>query len=143
MPATHLGSSADMREWAVWLSCVMAAASLAVLLAEMRRSERGAFATVGTGLFAVGALLLAVLRPARVSARESKIGARVVVLADTSRSMALVGDDRRPRRDARDDAISLLRKIATGARLLVLGFGDGAPTPLGEEDLLSKGATQA
>ena len=128
-----------MPEWAVWLSCFLAAASLTALVSEMRRSERGAVAAGATGFLAVGALLLAVLRPARVSARESKIGARVVVLADTSRSMALAGDDGRPRRDVRDEAISLLRKSTAGARLLVLGFGDGAPTPWGGEN----GSTQA
>jgi len=143
MLSTHLGSSADLPEWAVWLSFIVAAASVAALLNEMRRSERGALVTAATGLLAAATLLLAVLRPARVSARESKIGARVVVLADTSRSMALAGDDGRPRRDARDQAISMLQKSAAGARLLVLAFGDGAPTPLVGDDLRSKGTTQA
>ena len=65
------------------------------------------------------------LRPARVSARESTVGARVVVLADASRSMALDGDDGRPRLAARDEAIAAPAKDGRGARLVVLGFGDG------------------
>ncbi len=103
-----------------------------MLAFEMRRRERGGPWIAVTGLLAVAALLAAVLRPARVSARESTLGARVVVLADTSRSMALPGNDGRPRRVARDEAIARLKSHANGARLVVLGFGDGPPTPLGE-----------
>ena len=85
---------------------------------------------VGTGIVAVGALLLAVLRPVKIAARESVVGARVVVLADASRSMALPGDNGAARLAARDQALASLEKNAGNARLLVLGFGDGAPRPL-------------
>jgi uncharacterized membrane protein len=128
--STHLGPSADMPQWAALLGCALALASFAMLLIEMRRSERRGLPIALSGLLAVTALLAAVLRPARVSALESTVGARVIVLADTSRSMALGGDDGRTRREARDQAIEQLRKGGDNTRLIVLGFGDGAPAPL-------------
>jgi len=132
MASTHLGPSADLPPWAALLGCALALASFAMLLVEMRRRERSGLAIGASGLLAVVALLAAVVRPARVSARESTVGARVVVLVDTSRSMALPGDDGRPRRDARDEAIERLRKGGANARQVVLGFGDGPPAPLSE-----------
>jgi uncharacterized membrane protein len=130
MPTTHFASSSDLPTWAVVLACILAAASLAMLLVEMRRRERGGAAIVLTGLLAVGMLLVAVLRPVKIAARESVVGARVVVLSDTSRSMALPGDGAKLRREARDAAIAALGKSASDARLLVLGFGEGAARPL-------------
>src|ERR1700733_6258677 len=104
MPSTHLGTSPDLAPWAVWLAVGLTVASFAMLLVEMRRRERGGLASAATGLVAVVALLTAVVRPARVTARESLVGARVVVLADASRSMALVQGDG-PRWQARDRAV--------------------------------------
>jgi uncharacterized membrane protein len=134
MLSTHLGASADLPPWAVIAACLVAAASFVMLVAELRRSGPSRSATglaiAASGLLAVAALLGAVLRPAQVSARESTVGARVVVLADASRSMALPGDSGQPRQDARDEAIAKLQKSAQNARLVVLGFGDGAATPL-------------
>jgi uncharacterized membrane protein len=129
MLATHLGPSGDLATWAVWLAVGLAALSFAMLLVEMRRREAGGLLIAATGLLAVAALLAAVLRPARVSARESVVGARVVVLADTSRSMALEQPGG-PRWQARDRAVEALAKASTSARLSVLGFGEGAAAPL-------------
>ncbi|MGH7295100.1 MAG: VWA domain-containing protein, partial [Polyangiaceae bacterium] len=129
MLTTRLGPSGDLAPWAVWLAAGLALASFVMLLFEMRRRERGGVLIAVTGLVAVMALLAAVLRPARVSARESVVGARVVVLADASRSMAL-DQPGGPRWKARDAAIEALAKAATSARLSVLGFGDGPPTPM-------------
>ena len=130
MPTTRFASTSDLPTWAVVAACVLATASLLLLFVEMRRRERGGALIVVTGIAAVASLLLAVLRPARISARESVVGARVVVLADSSRSMALPGDDGTARQEARDAAIIALQKSAPDARLLVLGFGDGPPQPL-------------
>jgi hypothetical protein len=102
MLTTRLGASADLPPWAVWLACALAVASTVLLFVEMRRRERGGLVIAASGVLAVAALVAAVLRPARVSSRDTTVGARVVVLADASRSMALAGDDGRPRRDARD-----------------------------------------
>jgi len=135
MLSTHLGPSADLPPWAIALACALAIASLALLLVETRRRERGGIVVVVSGLLAVTALVAAALRPARTSARESTVGARVVVLADTSRSMALGGDGGRSRRMARDMAIAKLERKNPNARLVVLGFGDGPPLPLADASL--------
>jgi uncharacterized membrane protein len=130
MPTTHLTSSSDLPEWAVLLSCVLALASFAMLLIELRRRERGGSAIVLTGILALAALVAAVLRPVRIAARESVVGARVVVLADTSRSMALPSEGGKTRREVRDQAILALEKASPDVRIAVLGFGQGAPRPL-------------
>jgi len=119
-----------MPPWTAGLACALALASLVLLLVELRRRERGGGIIAVSGVLAVAALAAAALRPARVSARESTVGARVVVLADTSRSMALGGDDGRSRREERDLAIAALQKRNPDVRLVVLGFGDGSPSPL-------------
>ncbi len=129
MLSTHLGPSGDLASWAVWLAVGLTLVSFVMLLVEMRRRERGGVAIALTGLLAVVALLAAVMRPARVSARESLVGARVVVLADTSRSMALEQPGGR-RWQTRDRALEALAKASTNARLTVLGFGEGPPAPL-------------
>jgi uncharacterized membrane protein len=139
---SRVGPSGDLAPWMVWLAVGLALASFAMLLLEMRQRQGGAWRAAAwswvialTGLLAVSALLAAVLRPARVTARESVVGARVVVLADTSRSMALPangggggrGGDKRFQ--VRDRAIEAIAKSAQSARLTVLGFADGAPLP--------------
>jgi uncharacterized membrane protein len=128
--SAHIGPSGDMPTWATWLAVVLTVTSFAMLLVEMRRRERGGgLAIAATGLLAVGGLLVAVLRPARVSARESVVGARVVVLADVSRSMAL----KQPggaRWEVRDTALEALAKAGANVRLAVLGFGEGPAAPL-------------
>ena len=134
MPTTRFAPTSDLPAWAVVVACALALASFALLIVEMRRRERGGWAIVATGLVAIGALLLAVLRPVRIAARESVVGARVVVLADTSRSMALPGDSGATRLAERDLGRSpRSRRTPSDARLLVLGFGDGAPRAAGTD----------
>jgi uncharacterized membrane protein len=130
MPSTHFATSSDLPPWAVALACAIAVASLVLLALELRKRERGGLLLGASGLFALGLMVLAVLRPVKIAARESVVGARVVVLADASRSMALKSDDGALRRDVRDRVVAALSKRAESARLVVLGFGDGAPRPL-------------
>jgi uncharacterized membrane protein len=125
---TRLATSTDLPAWLVTLACVLAGASFIMLLIEMRRRERGGLAIALTGLLAIAGLLTAVLRPVRVAARESVVGAKVVVLADTSRSMAL-SDGGHPRTKDRDAALAALTGGHKDARFVLLGFGDGAPAP--------------
>lgn len=128
---TRLAVNGDLPLWAAILACVLALASLAVLVAlELRRRERGGVLIVVTGVAAVGALLLAVARPVRIAAKESVVGAKVVVLADTSRSMVLAQDGKTTRRDVENRALAEIGKKSKDARLLVLGFGDGPAFPL-------------
>ncbi|WP_146652587.1 glutamine amidotransferase [Labilithrix luteola] len=127
---TRLAVNGDLPPWAAILACVLVAVSLLVLLVvELRRRERGGPLIVVTGLLALGALLCAVLRPVRIAARESVVGAKVVVLADTSRSMALPESEKTPRGATRDRAITELGARSKDARLAILGFGEGAPAP--------------
>lgn len=129
--STRLAVNGDLPPWAAVLACALVLLSLGVLvLHELRRRERGGVAIVATGVLAVLALLLAVVRPVRIAARESVIGAKVVVLADTSRSMALPQEGKTSRRDIETRALGDLAKKSKDARLLVLGFGDGAPAPI-------------
>jgi uncharacterized membrane protein len=115
--STRLAVNGDLPLWAAIVACVLVLASLGVLL-------------VATGVVAIGALLLAVVRPVRIAARESVIGAKVIVLGDSSRSMALPQEGKTPRRDVELRAIADLEKKSKDARLHLLAFGDGAPLPL-------------
>lgn len=129
---TRLASSGDLPTWAVVATIVLALVSLGALLGvELRRRERGGPSIVVSGVIAVAALVLAVVRPVRIAASESVVGAKVLVLADASRSMDLPGDDA-PRREARDAAVRRIQSVAGDARLTTLAFGDGAPRPLSE-----------
>ncbi len=124
---TRLAINGDLPAWAVFVACALAVASLAVLFFyELRRRERGGIVIVLTGTLAVAALLAAIARPIRIAARESVIGAKVVVLADMSRSMALPQRGSRLRSAVRDAALAELAKKAGETRLLVFGFGEGA-----------------
>ncbi|HVJ93233.1 MAG TPA: hypothetical protein VM580_25705 [Labilithrix sp.] len=128
--STRLAVNGDLPTWAAILACGLVLVSLGFLaLHEVRRRERAGAAIVVTGVLALLALLLAVLRPVRIAARESVIGAKVVVLADTSRSMALPDQGKTSRFEVASRALSELTKKSKDARLLVLGFGDGAPSP--------------
>ena len=129
--STRLAVNGDLPPWAAIVACALVLVSLAMLVVfELRRRERGGIAIVVSGVLALVALLLAVVRPVRIAARESVIGAKVVVLADTSRSMALPDDGGTTRHDVATRALAELAKKAKDARLLVLGFGDGAPAPI-------------
>lgn len=128
---TRLAVNGDLPTWAAILALVLVGVSLALLLGlELRKRERGGVLIVATGVLALGALLAAILRPVRVAARESVVGAKVVVLADVSRSMALPQDGK-TRADVEARVLAELGKSAKDARLHVLGFGSGAPAPLG------------
>src|SRR5262249_46739292 len=127
--STRLAVNGDLPSWATVLACALVLVSLSVLvLHELRRRERGGPTIVATGVLAVLALLLAVLRPVRIAARETGIRPNVVVLTDTSRSMALP-DGKSTRQAIETRALADLAKKSEDARLLVLGFGEGAPVP--------------
>jgi hypothetical protein len=134
MLESRLTASSDLPAWAVALACVLGLVSVVMLVVELRTRRGGSAAVIaGSGVIAVLSLVLAVLRPVRIAARESVVGARVVVLADASRSMALPGDDASKKRfEARAAAIHELGKASPDARWIVLGFGEGAPSPLAE-----------
>ncbi len=102
----------------------------AVLLAlELRARRARSIAVVLSGALALVALVLAFMRPARVRAEVSSVGARVVVLVDRSRRLLLPDDGSTREARARAAARSV-RERFSNARVTVLGFGDGEPTPL-------------
>ncbi|HVH42291.1 MAG TPA: vWA domain-containing protein, partial [Labilithrix sp.] len=132
---TRLAVNGDLPTWAAVLACLLVLSSLTVLVVhELRRRERGGVAIVVSGVLALVALLLAVVRPVRIAARESVIGAKVIVLADNSRSMALPQDGKAPRSETQARALAELARKAKDSRLLVFGFGEGAPAPLAAKE---------
>ncbi len=107
---------------------MLALVSVGVLLGlELRRRERSGWPIVLSGILALCALLLAIFRPVRIAATESIVGAKVVLLADASRSMALPSDDHATRKEAAGAAIKEFVRKAKDARVDVLGFGEGSP----------------
>jgi uncharacterized membrane protein len=112
--------------WLVILAGSVAFASLVLLVIELRRArEARRPQLVGTGLLAAALLVLAVVRPHRLRAREVSIAPRVVVIADRSRSMALSSNDNpsgRPRVEVADEVVDRLRK-SLGGRVDVFAFG--------------------
>lgn len=129
MGSTQLAASSDLPQWAVVAVAVLVAAGLALLGAlELRRRERHGALIALSGVLALGALALAILRPVRIAAKESVVGARVVVLADDSLSMDLP-DGKSKRTAARDDAITALREGAGSTRLATYRFGEAVLLP--------------
>jgi hypothetical protein len=126
---TRVGFAQDLPAWAPPVAIALALASLVFLAIELRRSERSRRGLVAAlSALAQVALLLAVLRPVRVSSSESSVGPRIVVLADESRSLAL-RDGAGTRATLRDRALESLRAGAPQARITVLGFGADKPRP--------------
>ena len=123
----HLALSGDLGRGVAWLVVALAAAGVVLLAFEVAR-RRGAFLVAASGAVATLLLALAVLRPVTISSRGTKLGAKVVVLADRSRSLDLPGDDDAPRRAALDAALASLRRATGDARVEWLAFGEGPPT---------------
>jgi uncharacterized membrane protein len=131
--ASHLAPSSDLPAWAAIAALVLVVASLALLFVEMRRRERGGVGIVVSGTVALLLLAVAVLRPVRIAARESVVGAKVVVLADASRSMALPADASgggETRRAVRDRLLEQLARSMPDVRAQTFGFGEGPGRPL-------------
>jgi uncharacterized membrane protein len=118
---------------APWLIAAgaLALVSLVLLGVELWRARRGAVVVAATGLLALTALLLAVMRPVRISERGAAVGARVVVLVDASRSIDLPADERqRTRRDVIAELLPRLGERFREVRAEALSFGIGEPAPL-------------
>jgi uncharacterized membrane protein len=113
---------------AVVVLCALAL-SFALLVFELGARQRGGLAILLTGVLAMLALAAAVLRPVRVDTRGSLVGPRVVVLVDQSRRL-LLPEAQTTRRKLALDAVEQIRRRFSDARLSVLGFGQGPPTPL-------------
>ncbi len=126
---TRLAIASDLPLWVAIGAVALAVVSVTALaFYELPlRSLRGVVVAF-SGVIASLALVGAVLRPVMIASRETRLGAKVVVLADASRSMAL--DDGSTRRErVRDAAIDSLQRALSTARLSISAFGDGPATP--------------
>lgn len=104
----------------------LAALLLALDVRRARGSAARRAAVAASGALAVGLFVLAVLRPAYVTSRGLRVGPRVVLLLDASRSMDLPAGGA-PRASTAPEVLSALEKHKAGPRLSVLRFGEGAP----------------
>lgn len=133
--ATHFSIAEDLHAATLGIVGVVLLLWLALLLWEVWRQRTRRAMVLLTGLIAFVLVTLAVLRPVRVKSRASSVGPRVVVLADRSRRLLLPADDGRQTREAllRASVPALLRALE-GARVTLLGFGEGEPAPYAVSD---------
>ncbi|MCS6901192.1 MAG: VWA domain-containing protein, partial [Myxococcales bacterium] len=118
------GLSQDLPPWAVALAVLLSLLGLGLLLLELRRSGAEGKATIAfTGVLASVLALGAVLRPVSILTRGTRIGARVIILVDRSRSMLLPGMGG-TREEAAHRAVEALQREAQDTRWTVLGFGE-------------------
>jgi uncharacterized membrane protein len=96
---------------------------------ELRKRQGSRLPVALTAVIAGLFVLLAVLRPERVTSRGNRLGPRVVVLVDQSRRMRLPAEAGE-RRDVAASAARALAKAWPGARVAVRGFADGALEPV-------------
>lgn len=137
--------SSDLGPTAVWVAAglgVLSAGMLAFELLTARRARRGALLVASTGVFGVCALLLAILRPSTVDADGTKVGPRVLVLVDASRSIDLAAESG-TRREQAATAIAALRKRSTDTRQALASFGAGDAEAIPPEALKDGGFTVA
>jgi uncharacterized membrane protein len=124
--------SGDLGSPAIIVACVLAALGTVLLLVELVRARRPRATAVRialSGILAAVGLLAAVLRPVAIVAKGSLVGPKVVVLADTSRSIDLPGADG-TRRETLERALGELDKRGGEVRLSLYGFGIGPATPI-------------
>ncbi|HEY1535968.1 MAG TPA: VWA domain-containing protein, partial [Polyangiaceae bacterium] len=121
----------------LWAVALLGLLSLGFLAIELRNREgNGGPWLFLTGLLALSFLSASVLRPARVSSRGVRVGAKVVVLVDESRRLLLPSDGK----TRRELALSAAREIAkhyASARVSLRGFGAGELRPLNVQDALA------
>jgi uncharacterized membrane protein len=112
---------------------VLVVLGLSLLVLELRLArERGRLLVFGTGLLGMLLFAAAVLRPARITVHGMRVGPRVVVLVDQSRRLLIPTADGTRRKRALDVARGLGKSL-DGARVSVLGFGEGPAAPLSLE----------
>ncbi|MFO0616625.1 MAG: glutamine amidotransferase [Polyangiaceae bacterium] len=129
--------SSDLGPAAVWVAAGLGVLSAGLLVFELvtaRRAMRSALLVGVTGVLGVGALLLAILRPATVEADGTKVGPRVLVLVDASRSIDLPAESG-TRRERAAESVKALQNRATETRQALASFGAGDAKPIPPEAL--------
>ncbi len=125
-----LALSGDLPPYWTYVAVGLVLVSLMLLGYELRHGRRGRWTVAGTGLVALVALLLAVLRPVRIAVRGASVGARVLVLLDASRSIDLpLGEGARKRRDVLTEILPQLEERFSEVRARTWVFGVGEPHP--------------
>ncbi|HEX6276450.1 MAG TPA: glutamine amidotransferase [Polyangiaceae bacterium] len=134
MPEHSYAVAEGFSRGAVVAVVALVLAWLLFVVYELRNRQTARLPIALTALVAALFVLLAVLRPERVSSRGSRLGPRVVVLLDQSRRMRLPAESGE-RRDVAARAVKALSKAWEGARVSVRGFSDGAlePVPLSDD----------
>ena len=124
---TSFAAHGDMPLWLIVASIALTLVTLALLVRELstakRMRNRLAVGAVGVLLFVL--LLLAILRPVRVTAHETTLLPRVLVLIDSSRSMALPRGGGLRMDTARTALEQLRSTLGKDARFATLQFGSG------------------
>jgi uncharacterized membrane protein len=145
---THFSS--DLSAAALWATLAFAIVALGVLAWESKHTQGLSGRMARTlpalsGALAVLALAFAILRPLRITSRETRVLPRIAVLVDGSRSMNLkdAGESRKAHRDKAVASIATrakLQDLSGGARLEFLEFGERALHPFvaGAEAKLSE-----
>lgn len=127
-----LAPSSDLSGTLAAVAVGVCALSLLLLVVEVRTRASGRLAILGSGLLAATLSLAAVLRPVRVSGESTRVGPKVVVLADRSRRQLLPGA-KTTREATLREAAKALGDRGKDARISVLGFVDGETAPLDDE----------
>ncbi len=129
MTLTSLALAEGVSKVAAIAVLVFALLSLGLLAVELRRREGSLRWVLISGVLALTLLAGAILRPARVSTRGVRVGAKVVVLVDQSRRL-LLPEDGKTRLDLAQEAARAVAKHFSSARVSAFGFGVGALRPL-------------
>lgn len=139
--SVELALSTDLGTATLAAVLVVAAVSVLLLALEAYRARdrrRAALASLLTGALGTIALVVAILRPARVESDDLAIGPRVLVLVDASRSMGLPSDGSELRSELARAAASAIVAAAGDARVELASFGRGAPSTATPEQLVER-----
>lgn len=130
MSAKSFAITDDVDRWVVVLTAALLIAAVGLLTYELRTRGQRSWTIFLSGLLAALAVSAAAVRPVMVDARANMIGPRVVVLVDQSRRMQLPASGGESRIERAKDAVSALQDHFADARLGVMGFSEGALTPI-------------
>jgi len=130
MTERGLGLADGVGSLLAWSLLGLLAIWLVLLFVEGRSRRVPAWVTV-SGLATALLIAAAVLRPTRVTTRGSELFPKVVVLLDRSWRLGLKAEQQ-TREQTSLNALHALQKQLKQARVEVLGFGEGVPTPFVE-----------
>ena len=109
--------------------------SISILGMELKRADRHRLHIGVSGGLAIALLALAIIRPVQVTSHGSLVGARAVVLLDSSRRMKLPVEPGASvsRRQRAIEAVGGIREHFNQARVQVTSFGEGQLQPFSQQ----------